>query len=104
MSKVTPGQAGRNAIDEAKRARDEVVRLAQRKGLEALNRIIALAEDPNDFLKAKDPKTYIYANLCILERGFGKPDQALNLANGDGEPLKIEVNIVRSKPDGNASS
>lgn len=100
--RATPGNAGRNAIDEAKRARDEVVRLAQKKGIDALLRIIEVAEDQG--LRAKDPKTYIFANQVILDRAFGKPEQAMQLQDGEGGPLKIEVNIVRSKPDGNPST
>ena len=77
-----PGQSGnpsgRPKADPALRA------AAQAKTEEALNVLIAAMAD-------EDVKVRIMAAQAILDRGHGKPAQAIDLGNQDGETFKVTV-------------
>jgi hypothetical protein len=60
----------------------EVEALAKTHGLVAIKRIKAL-------IKSKDGRIALAASQAMLDRGFGKPNQALTGA--DGGPLSVVI-------------
>lgn len=112
----TKAQEQRDDRQAKEREEKTLMDLARRKSLDALLRIVALAEDekPKDWdvimrdkdgdvlpwrpLRIRDVKSYLLAQQMIIERAYGKAAQAVNLGDEKGGPLQISVNIVRSKP------
>lgn len=62
-----------------------IVDLARAASPQAIAKIIELANN------SSDPKIQIQACREILDRGYGKAAQAVELSGSDGEPLKIGI-------------
>jgi hypothetical protein len=65
---------------------EEVKALARQHGPAAIAKLAQLME-------CGSPRTEVAAAQALLDRGYGKPAQAIT--GEDGGPLKIEINIVR---------
>ena len=59
----------------------EVRRLARSHGPEAINRLA-------DLMRGDDPRTALQASVALLDRGFGKPKQAVEHSGPDGNPME----------------
>jgi hypothetical protein len=79
-----PGQSG-NPGGRPK-GQSEVVRLAQKHGKAAIRRLVELMSDEDSAVQVK-------ACQAILDRGFGKPSQSIDLPSGVGLGL-IRVEFV----------
>lgn len=84
---VCPNPGGRT------KAAKEIARLAAEHGPEAiaqLARILVSSEDEGARIKAAE---------VLLERGFGKPMQAVELSGPDGGPLNVRGLIDAPPPE-----
>lgn len=68
----------------------DIMEVAQRHSPEAIEKIVHIMRT------SEDMRLVLLAAQYIVDRGFGKPAQAVNVGDHKGGPLKIEVNIVRS--------
>jgi hypothetical protein len=80
-----PGQSG-NPSGRPKE--DPTLRLAARAHTEAALQVLV------DAMSDDSARNRITAAQAILDRGHGKPAQAVDIGNTDGEPFKLEQ-IVR---------
>lgn len=60
----------------------EVKALARSCGPEAIQKLVEL-------MRGDDRRTALAAALALLDRGFGKPSQAVEMSGPDGEPLVV---------------
>lgn len=86
-----PGQSG-NPGGRPKEAA-EVKALARSHSKAAVEKLVAL------MLSSADEKTVIAACNSILDRGLGKPAQAITGGDEDDAPLRVEgvISLVRPK-------
>ena len=75
-----PGKSG-NPGGRPKEAA-EVKALAQEYGAEAIEKLVAL-------LRGEDDRVAKAAADSLLDRGFGKPGQAVEMTGADGGPLSL---------------
>lgn len=75
-----PGKSG-NPGGRPKEAA-EVKALAQEYGAEAIDKLVAL-------LRGEDDRVAKAAADSLLDRGFGKPGQAVEMTGADGGPLSL---------------
>jgi hypothetical protein len=78
-----PGQSGNPGGRQKKDT--TIIDLARAASPEAIAKIIELAKN------SSDPKIQIQACREILDRGYGKAAQAVELSGAEGEPLKIGI-------------
>lgn len=78
-----PGESG-NPGGRPKKD-NPIVEMARAASPEAFAEIIRLARE------SKDEKIRLQASERIIERGYGKAAQAVELSGSDGEPLKIGI-------------
>lgn len=86
MAKFQPGQSG-NPSGRPKE-NSEIKALARSYGREALEKIAAL-------LESEDEKTRLAAAQVLLDRGYGKPAQALVGGDEDDSPIQLRTGILR---------
>lgn len=79
-----PGQSGNPSGRPKENA--EVKRLAQSHGIAAINKLVAL-------MSSDDEKTQLAACQAILDRGFGKPAQAIIGGSEDDPPIKTVTRV-----------
>ena len=60
----------------------EVKALARTAGPEAVEKLVEL-------MRGDDRRTALAAAQALLDRGFGKPSQAVEMSGPDGEPLVV---------------
>jgi hypothetical protein len=75
-----PGQSG-NPGGRPKED-SEVKALARTAGPEAVQKLVEL-------MRGDDRRTALAAAQALLDRGFGKPSQAVEMSGPDGEPLVV---------------
>ena len=75
-----PGQSG-NPGGRPKED-SEVKALARTAGPEAIEKLLEL-------MRGDDRRTALAAAQALLDRGFGKPSQAVEMSGPDGEPLVV---------------
>lgn len=80
------GQAktGGRKKGSANLATREIRELAQEHGPEAIAKAASLMK------RSRNPDIVLRAVTILLDRGYGKPAQALHHAGHDGEPLRLE--------------
>lgn len=83
-----PGRSGNPGGRPKENA--EVKALARAQGPKAINKLAAL-------LDSDDERTVIAASQALLDRGFGKPAQAIVGGDDDDNPIKVEgvLKLVR---------
>lgn len=89
-----PGQSG-NPGGRPKEAA-EVKSLARSHSKEAVDKLVALMRS------SADERTIIAACNSILDRGLGKPAQAITGGDEEDLPLKVEGVLRLVKPEGGA--
>lgn len=79
----------------------DVKQLAQGFGGEAIDILASIARN-ND----AQPAARVAAVKEILDRGYGKAKQSIEVGGEDGDPIKsiTEIRIVGVRPDGNQGS
>jgi hypothetical protein len=92
MAKFLPGQSG-NPSGRPKEAA-EVKALARSHSKTAVEKLVEL------MLSSADERTVIAACNSILDRGLGKPAQAITGGDDDDNPLRVDGRIKLVKPDG----
>lgn len=70
------GQSGNPIGGQKRRTKADVIELAQKASIPAIRRLALLLGDP-------DPDIQLRAAVALLDRGFGKPAQALAIASKD---------------------
>lgn len=75
-----PGQSGNPGGRPKEDA--EVKSLARTAGPEAIDKLLEL-------MRGDDRRTALAAAQALLDRGFGKPGQSVELSGPDGEPLVV---------------
>ncbi len=90
MAKFLPGQSG-NPSGRPKEAA-EVKALARSHSQEAVNKLVALMRS------SADERTIIAACNSILDRGLGKPAQAIVGGDEDDRPVQIEGMLKLVRP------
>jgi len=75
-----PGQSG-NPGGRPKED-SEVKALARTAGPEAIEKLLEL-------MRGDDRRTALAAAQALLDRGFGKPSQSVEMSGPDGEPLVV---------------
>lgn len=78
------GQSG----NPSGRPKDVLGPLARARTKEAFERLLF-------WMRSNNPKVSLHASELILERGWGKSPQAIQLSDGDGGPVTYSV-IVRT--------
>jgi Family of unknown function (DUF5681) len=87
-----PGQSGNPSGRKPDREMREMCRALSPRAIEALDRAL------------DDPKTAVPAAVALLDRGWGKPAQAIVGGDEDSAPVRLsmKVNLVRSPHAGPA--
>lgn len=85
-----PGQSGNPAGRPKKDS--WLTELAQAYGPEALDLLVQQMRSDNPAIAQK-------AASLLLERGFGKPRQSVEMTGSDGQPLVQSVTVTLVKPD-----
>lgn len=67
----------------------EVKRLAREHGVTAIKKLAALME-------SDDERIVVAACQTLLDRGFGKPSQAITGGDEDDRPIQIEQILIRA--------
>lgn len=90
MAKFKPGQSGNPSGRPKENA--EIKALAKSYGKDAIEKMAAL-------LESDDEKVRLAAAQALLDRGYGKPAQAIIGGDEDDAPLKVEgvLKLVRPK-------
>ena len=68
---------------------------AQAYGLEAIERLAEL-------MRSDNPAVVVKAAQVLLDRGFGKPEQAVEMTGADGAPLLSGIAVRLVKADGSS--
>lgn len=87
MAKFVKGQSG-NPSGKPKQD-NEVKRLAKEYTIEAVERLA-------EWMRGSNPKASVSAAVALLDRGWGKPAQAIT--GPDGEKLIEAINITFVNP------
>lgn len=85
-----PGQSGNPGGRPKENA--EVKRLAQSHGRRAIEKLAALID-------SEDEKTAVAACQALLDRGFGKPSQAITGGDEDERPLVVAIERIVRRAD-----
>jgi len=75
-----------------KKIPEDVLEMCRAASPRAIRELIAIFDDEN-----ARPGDKIRASEAILNRAWGSPRQAIDLSNGDGEPLKLIVEYASKK-------
>lgn len=67
------------------------------KGKEAYERLVALAENP--LVAREDPRTHLQVNIWLVERGYGKTPDRLDV-NIENQPWAIALRQAIRSPNG----
>lgn len=78
------------------RPKDVVSPLARAHTKEAIERLVF-------WMKSNNPKASVSATIALLDRGWGKPAQAMQLQDGDGGPLSFSLVNFKGSSDHNDS-
>lgn len=89
MAKFQPGQSGNPSGRPKENA--EIKALAKSYGKDAIEKMAAL-------LESDDEKVRLAAAQALLDRGYGKPAQAIVGGDEDDAPLKVEGVLRLVKP------
>lgn len=65
---------------------------AQAYGLEAIDKLAELMRSDNPAVAQKAAQT-------LLDRGFGRPEQSVEMTGADGSPLLTGITVQLVKPD-----
>ncbi len=49
-------------------------------------------------LKSDEPKERQWASEMVINYAHGKPSQAVELGDANGDPLKISINLIKNSP------
>ena len=74
------------------KATADIKALAQKHGKDAIAKLVKL-------LKSEDERVVVAAVKELLDRGYGKPAQALEIGGKDGESLSFTVTFVGPDKD-----
>ena len=96
MKQKSLGQQARDAMTALNQEKAVFAAMARRSSIDAWKRIEEVARDPD--IKKNDLGKYLASNIWICEQGYGKATQRQEVTGGDGGPLQVNVNIVRSVP------
>lgn len=80
MARFEPGQSG-NPGGRPKE-NNEVKALARALGIEAIEKLAQL-------MRGDDPRVASSAAQALLDRGFGKPSQSVEMSGPDGGPVEV---------------
>ena len=90
MSKFQPGQSGN---PDGRPKKDKwLTELAQAYGPEALDTLV-------QHMRSEKPEVAIKAAALLIERGFGKARQSVEMTGADGEPLLSGITVKLIKPE-----
>lgn len=87
-----PGQSGNPGGRPKETA--EIKAAARLHGKKAIEKLAALLDSPDD-------RTVIAASQALLDRGYGKPAQAITGGDEDDLPIKVDgvLKLVRPKDE-----
>jgi hypothetical protein len=94
MAKFQPGVSGNPTGRPKENA--EVKTLARSHSKEAVEKLVALMRS------SADERTIIAACNSILDRGLGKPAQAITGGDDDDQPIRVDGVLRLVKPEGQA--
>lgn len=84
---ISPNPSGRPKVDK------EIAALARTYGPELIDRCIVIVRDEDQKMQHR-----LIALQILLERGYGKAPQSIELTGEDGGPLAITSHDLRTMP------
>ncbi len=86
-----PFKKGQSGNPKGRGAPWNIIDRARELGPKAIDLLVAMMEDVE-----ADPRIRIDAAKIIIERGYGKPHQSVEMTGPEGEPIKIIFSLKQS--------